>query len=48
MRNNIHLFNPFVQQQIQEILRNENQNIEKIYFIHKAYDFIEKNPYLFI
>jgi len=46
MRNNIHLFNPFVNQQIREILRNENKNIEKIYFIHKAYDFIEKNPYL--
>ena len=46
MRNNIHLFNPFVDQQIREILRNENKNIEKIYFIHKAYDFIEKNPYL--
>ena len=48
MRNNIHLFNPFVEKQIKQILRLENEadGIGKMYFIQKAYEFIEKNPYL--
>ena len=46
MKNSIYLFNPFVKDQIHHILQNENNNIEKKYFIQKAYEFIEKNEYL--
>ena len=50
MRNNIHLFNPFVEKQIKQILsihlEHQDNSVGKMYFIQKAYDFIEKNPYL--
>jgi hypothetical protein len=46
MKNNIHLFNPYVKEQIEHILQHENNSIKKTYFIKKAYDYIEKNPYL--
>ena len=48
MKNNIHLFNPYVERQVKAILEQEKKSkkIKKDYFIQKAYDFIEKNPYL--
>ncbi len=46
MKNNIHLFNPLVEQQVRHILSHETQNIKKNHFIKKAYDYIEKNTYL--